>query len=422
MRRGAGVWMLALLAPGVARGQSYDILWYDHGEEADGAGLVAHLEAAGHTITYVADGGADVDLSDAAYADIDVVVAEDTAGAGTLLHVDAWLSSGRGYVGLVGPGMWSDAGDDWVRTSFNVDANGEPTGDAAIPGTMDWEPMFLDWLDPLAPQARWPNDASTFSLDGIDANNPRTHLVVARCGTLLVAADAFAACAGEGVVMGAGRVVLLGTYFTGEERENPNTRALVENLVVWAAGPWCGDGLLHDSEACDDGNHVDGDGCSMGCEVEHGFACTLDEPSVCGSACGDGLLASDEGCDDANGVEQDGCDGGCEVEDGWACDGEPSACAPICGDGVVAGDEGCDDGDTAAGDGCDARCRIEPGWVCGAEAPSVCTPLDDGEDEEVAVDEKGCGCRTSGAGGRGPGAPLLATLLLSLFWRRRLRP
>lgn len=33
-------------------------------------------------------------------------------------------------------------------------------------------------------------------------------------------------------------------------------------------GPFCGDGFVDDDEECDDGNDVDGDGCSSACEVE----------------------------------------------------------------------------------------------------------------------------------------------------------
>ena len=42
----------------------------------------------------------------------------------------------------------------------------------------------------------------------------------------------------------------------------------------------CGDGFLDLTEACDDGNLVDGDGCSMTCQLESEFECT-GEPSTC---------------------------------------------------------------------------------------------------------------------------------------------
>jgi cysteine-rich repeat protein len=42
----------------------------------------------------------------------------------------------------------------------------------------------------------------------------------------------------------------------------------------------CGDGAVVDPEACDDGDHDDGDGCAFDCAVEAGFVCDA-APSVC---------------------------------------------------------------------------------------------------------------------------------------------
>ena len=54
------------------------------------------------------------------------------------------------------------------------------------------------------------------------------------------------------------------------------------NLV--AADPsTCGNGVIEGSEACDDGNTNDIDGCNFGCEVETGFTC-VGTPSICGTA------------------------------------------------------------------------------------------------------------------------------------------
>jgi len=44
--------------------------------------------------------------------------------------------------------------------------------------------------------------------------------------------------------------------------------------------PPCGDGLIEPPEQCDDGNTVNGDGCSSNCQVEPMWHCD-DEPSVC---------------------------------------------------------------------------------------------------------------------------------------------
>jgi cysteine-rich repeat protein len=38
-------------------------------------------------------------------------------------------------------------------------------------------------------------------------------------------------------------------------------------------GTVCGNGLLEATEQCDDGNTVEGDGCSSTCTVENGFVC-----------------------------------------------------------------------------------------------------------------------------------------------------
>ncbi|MCA9679223.1 MAG: DUF4215 domain-containing protein, partial [Myxococcales bacterium] len=44
--------------------------------------------------------------------------------------------------------------------------------------------------------------------------------------------------------------------------------------------PVCGDGMIEGTEACDDGNTDDGDGCDFTCAFEAGFTCS-GEPTVC---------------------------------------------------------------------------------------------------------------------------------------------
>jgi cysteine-rich repeat protein len=156
----------------------------------------------------------------------------------------------------------------------------------------------------------------------------------------------------------------------------------------------CGDGEVQPDEACDDGNAVDGDGCSALCRPER---------------CGDGLLQSGETCDDGNLVDDDGCSADCVVStcgDGVtqpseACDdsGSTAACdddctLPVCGDGVlnVAAGEGCDDGNTVPDDGCAQDCTAE---FCGDGVAQGEEPCDPG-----GVSDASCllDCRIAGCG------------------------
>jgi cysteine-rich repeat protein len=90
--------------------------------------------------------------------------------------------------------------------------------------------------------------------------------------------------------------------------------------------------------------------------------------------CGDGMLGSTEGCDDGNTVDGDGCSSMCAVETAYDCTGSPSVCVPKCGDGVLLAGERCDDGNPTDGDGCSATCTVEPYWRC-AGTPSVCARI-----------------------------------------------
>jgi len=67
--------------------------------------------------------------------------------------------------------------------------------------------------------------------------------------------------------------------------------------------PACGNGLKEGAEQCDDGNLVNGDGCSGACMMESS-----------GARCGDALVSNGEQCDDGNNVAGDGCSATCENE------------------------------------------------------------------------------------------------------------
>ncbi len=135
--------------------------------------------------------------------------------------------------------------------------------------------------------------------------------------------------------------------------------ALIDNCQV--VPPVCGNGITQVTEECDDGNTVDGDGCSASCDTElcgdgivnNGEDCDDGAESVtCNAdcttaACGDGQVnaTAGEACDDGDDVDGNGCDSNCTVT--------------ACGNGIVAGGEQCDDGNAVAGDGCDDLCVIE---------------------------------------------------------------
>jgi fibro-slime domain-containing protein len=130
----------------------------------------------------------------------------------------------------------------------------------------------------------------------------------------------------------------------------------------------CGDGVVTDDEACDDGGAVAGDGCSGNCRLEIGFGCD-GQPSVCEpTVCGNGVQEGAETCDDGNEIPFDGCGVTCQREPRCSRDG----CSSVCGDGLVI-DEECDDGNARDGDGCSASCRTEPGFSC--EPQSDCDRL-----------------------------------------------
>lgn len=143
----------------------------------------------------------------------------------------------------------------------------------------------------------------------------------------------------------------------------------------------CGDGFVYAGvEACDDGNRLSGDGCSPSCLLE---------------ACGDGVVGPGEQCDDGNFDNTDDC---------------PFTCRTArCGDGFVrAFVEGCDDANSVSGDGCSATCAVEPGYVCRG-TPSVCSEAaerrcndaqDNDLDGDVDCDDPDCavGCDPPASG------------------------
>ncbi|MEZ4453271.1 MAG: DUF4215 domain-containing protein [Nannocystaceae bacterium] len=139
---------------------------------------------------------------------------------------------------------------------------------------------------------------------------------------------------------------------------------LHDGCTVDCKAAYCGDGFRwYLHEACDDGNNEDGDGCSSECTLEP-------RPN-----CGDGLLQPGEACDDGNTADGDGCSAQCQLEP-----------EPVCGDGLLQPGEACDDGNTADGDGCSAQCQPEPEPECGDGLLQPGEDCDDGN----TVDGDGC--------------------------------
>jgi len=99
--------------------------------------------------------------------------------------------------------------------------------------------------------------------------------------------------------------------------------------------PFCGDGIINQPwEQCDDGNNINGDGCSANCDTESQ------------KYCGDGIVNQFwEQCDDGNSNNYDSCRNDCSFS--------------YCGDGIKDSGEECDDGNLVNGDGCDKNCDFE---------------------------------------------------------------
>jgi cysteine-rich repeat protein len=133
---------------------------------------------------------------------------------------------------------------------------------------------------------------------------------------------------------------------------------------------------------CDDGDAVDGDGCSSTCAVENGYECTGGDSikgdtcklKVATVICGDGKRGVNEACDDGNERSGDGCSSSCVVESGFKCVSDTftsiDTCtkASVCGNGKREDAELCDDGNTFNGDGCSTTCVVESGFTCVANS------------------------------------------------------
>ena len=138
----------------------------------------------------------------------------------------------------------------------------------------------------------------------------------------------------------------------------------------------CGNGKVEAGEQCDDGNAADGDGCSATCMVEP----PAPLPGPAAAVCGNGKLEAGEQCDDGNAISGDGCSATCRKE------ARPPGRHAVCGNGKLEAGEQCDDGNAADGDGCSAACLKEATPVCGNGVVERGEQCDDGN----TVGDHGC--------------------------------
>jgi len=144
--------------------------------------------------------------------------------------------------------------------------------------------------------------------------------------------------------------------------------------------PACGDGVLDDGEACDDGNTAPGDCCAPDCSLSPAGAPCADDgiPCTVGTCDGAGAcehLPDDGACADSNPCTDDVCDPvtGCQhTPNGLPCDdGDACTTGDTCTGGGCAGGAplACGDGNPCTDDLCDP--------LTGCEHPPNQLPCDD---------------------------------------------
>jgi cysteine-rich repeat protein len=137
--------------------------------------------------------------------------------------------------------------------------------------------------------------------------------------------------------------------------------AAAQAVCIWDD---CGDGIQQPGEACDDGNLIDGDGCSHDCKSNETCGNTITDSAV-GEQCDDGNTANGDGC--SSDCKSEKC-GNHVVDAGEDCDdaGETARCNANCtfarrGDGIV---------NAHAGEQCDFGVPALDGTVTDCEGPA----------------------------------------------------
>lgn len=144
----------------------------------------------------------------------------------------------------------------------------------------------------------------------------------------------------------------------------------------------CGDGILVIIEQCDDGNLVNGDGCSSNCTIEPTYYCTgtINSTSLCSNCQPNCLNCSNNNscsvCDTGYTFNSTNCtidcssitycvscffSAGVSCTDcliGYYANSSGSSCYYTCGDGIKVTEEQCDDGNLNNNDGCSSICIL----------------------------------------------------------------
>lgn len=103
----------------------------------------------------------------------------------------------------------------------------------------------------------------------------------------------------------------------------------------------CGNGMQETGESCDLGAqnglfYGDGTGCSKTCTKEPVCRDASGKTVACSTACGDGNIdtASGETCDDGNAIDGDGCSSACMDEGGFTCTTVEASDTETCSNGA----------------------------------------------------------------------------------------
>lgn len=198
---------------------------------------------------------------------------------------------------------------------------------------------------------------------------------------------------------------------TGPAAPGVDTRLTGAKQTIAPGLPRCGDGIVQAPEACDDGNAIDTDQCTVTCrrrleqpctnsqECESGLciggrcqSCVTDSQCRGGRLClqgtcvrcGDAIVTPPEKCDDGNAVNTDGCTNRCQMSTGYECLTHDACASGLCVEGIcrACGSNGaCGSGRQCVQGACvaDRACSVDDDCLGNDLCiDRVCTPCGDG--------------------------------------------